>query len=58
MPNKQIPARTVTGCRADCPNVRFYEPNAEGHKLGCIYKYGTLPKNGVPDWCPLDDEPQ
>jgi len=53
---KIIPAVRITGCHADCPNTRFYEPNQDGETKGCSYKYGTLPKEGVPDWCPLYDE--
>lgn len=43
----------VTGCRADCPNTRPYNPNEDGETLGCSYKYGTLPQEGFPEWCPL-----
>jgi hypothetical protein len=46
----------VTGCRADCPNTRTYDPNQDGETLGCIYKYGSLPKSGFPPWCPLRDD--
>lgn len=52
---KIIPAVRVTGCRANCPNTRYYEQNEDGETLGCIYKYGTLPKEGAPEWCPLND---
>ncbi len=53
---KTTPAIQVTGCRVDCPNTLIYDPNQEGETLGCIYKYGSLPKTGFPEWCPLSDE--
>lgn len=55
---KYIPAVLVMGCRANCPNTRFYEPNEENETLGCIYKYGTLPQQGMPEWCPLPSDPE
>lgn len=48
----------VTGCREGCPKTRHYYPDADGETLGCVYRYGSLPKHGFPDWCPLADEPK
>lgn len=46
----------VTGCRENCPYTRHYDPNQDGETWGCSYAYGTLPKQGVAEWCPLHDE--
>lgn len=54
-PVRIIPAIIVTGCRADCPNTRYYNPNEDGETLGCSYAYGTLPKEGFAPWCPLKE---
>jgi len=46
----------VTGCRKNCPYTRHYDPNEDGETKGCQYAYGTLPEQGVAEWCPLHDE--
>ncbi len=38
-----------------CPYMRCFSPNQDGETRGCSYKYGTLPRDGFPDWCPLED---
>lgn len=47
---------TVTGCRADCPMTRHYQPNEDGETLGCAYAYGTLPQEDFASWYPLKDK--
>jgi hypothetical protein len=46
----------ITGCFGNgtidyCPHIRYY-----GFELGCGFKYGELPKEGFPDWCPLKEK--
>jgi hypothetical protein len=53
----------LTGCfspsrRPNCPYVRRYPKNqfCGSPESGCAFKYGSLPDEGFPDWCPLEDE--
>ena len=34
-----------------CPFKRSY-----GVEPGCVFRYGDLPEEGFPDWCPLVKE--
>jgi len=60
-PKTQRKVIYVDGCReriqgsrvGSCPYTRHY-----GNALGCQYKYGALPQNGFPEWCPLQNEKQ
>lgn len=50
----------VIGCRqgkqGNCPHTRMYNSNENEPTLGCVYKYGSLPEAGFPEWCPLSLE--
>lgn len=55
--NQEVRVIRVTGCRqgkqGDCPHAKIYPSNERTPILGCIYKYGSLPDEGFPEWCPL-----
>lgn len=54
----------VTGCRGGpagaCPELRSYTSPDGLVETGCSHKYGKVPDDGVPDWCPLpvDNAPE
>jgi len=41
--------KTVNGGMGGCPYKRSF-----GVEPGCIFRFGELPKEGFPDFCPLD----
>lgn len=40
--------QTINGGIGGCPYKRSY-----GVEPGCVFRYGELPKEGFPVWCPL-----